>query len=77
VHITNSISILEGYNSDWLNILKDLKDEEKTKEEKKLHKMADGSDAYIKLILDAGEYVAHLQTKLKIISRERTCQSYW
>jgi len=69
--ITNSISILEQCNSDWSNVLKDLKDEQKTKEEKELHKMADGSDGYIELILDAGEYVAHLQTKLKIIWREQ------
>jgi len=41
------------------------------KEEKELHKMADGSKGYIKVLLDAGENVAHLRTKLKVISRQQ------
>ena len=67
----NSISLLERCNSDWSNVLKDLKGDERIKEEKELQKMADGSDGYVELILDAGEHVARLQTKSKIISREQ------
>ena len=38
--ISNSSSLLERCNRDWSEVLKDLKGEEKTKEEKKLHELA-------------------------------------
>ena len=69
--ISNSSSLLERCNRDWSEVLKDLKGEEKTKEEKKLHELADGHEGYVELLLDAGETVVFLQTRLKVISREQ------
>ena len=69
--ISNSSSLLECCNRDWSEVLKDLKGEEKTKEEKKLHELADGHEGYVGLLLDAGETVVFLQTRLKVISREQ------
>ena len=57
---------LECCNRNWLNVLKDLK---RTKEEREFNKMVDEGEGYIKLLLDAGKNVAHLQTRLKVISR--------
>jgi len=70
--LKNSVSILERCNRDWSSVLKDLKGEEKeVKEEKELQKMVDGNEGYVELLLDAGESVARLETRLKRISTEQ------
>ena len=46
-HINTNISLLECCNSDWAGLLKDLKGEEKVKEEKEHQKAVEGSDSYI------------------------------
>jgi len=41
--ITSSVSLLERCNRDWTNVLKDLKGDDKAKEEKEYHRLANGS----------------------------------
>ena len=69
--ISNSSSLLECCNHYWSDVLKDLKGEEKTKEDKKLHELADSCEGYVELVLDAGETVVRLQTRLKVILGEQ------
>ena len=54
-------------------MLKDLKGDEKIKEEKEHHQLAGESKGYIDFIvlLDAGETVIHLQICLKVIVRAK------
>ena len=51
------ISLLERCDRDWVNLLKDLRGDEKVKEEKELERVAEGRKGYI---LDAGDVVAQL-----------------
>ena len=49
--------------------MKELKGEEKGKEEKEYQRVAEGSKGYIEVLLDSNEVVVHLQTRLRVISR--------
>ena len=69
--IYTNISLLECCNRDWAGLLKDLKGEEKVKEEKEHQKVSEGSDGYIEVLLDTNEVVARLQTRLKVIARKK------
>ena len=69
--ISTNISLLERCNRDWSNLLKDLKNEERNKEEKEFHRVADGSEGYIEVMMDANEMVVRLQGRLKLIVRAR------
>ena len=73
--INTNISLLECCNCDLASLLKDLKGEEKAKEEKEHQKASEGSDGYIEMLLDANKVVARLQTRLKVIARrkEQSC----
>ena len=51
------------------NLLKDLKDEEKGKEEKEYPRVAEGNEGYIEALMEANELVARLETRLKVITR--------
>ena len=60
--INTSISFLERCNRDWANLLKDLKGEEKGKEEKEYQLVAEGNEGYIEALMEANELVAQLET---------------
>ena len=70
-HINMNVSLLERCNRDWSSLLKDLKSEECSKEEKKYQRVADGSEGYIEILMDANEMVVRLQGWLKLIVRAR------
>ena len=57
-HINTNVSLLERCNRDWANLLKDLKSEEKGKEEKEYQQIAEGSEGYIEILMEANEVVA-------------------
>ena len=67
-----NISLLEHFNHDWSSLLKDLKNEDWSKEEKEYQRVAEGSEGYIEILMDANEMVARLQSRLKLIARART-----
>jgi len=62
--ITGTCSLLERCNRDWVNVLKDLRGEEKTK-------FSEGSEGFVEVMLDASEMGMHLQLKLRSITRAR------
>ena len=70
-HINTNVSLLERCNRDWSSLLKDLKSEERSKEEKEYQRVADGSKGYIEILMDANEMVVRLQGRLKLIVRAR------
>ena len=70
-HINTNVSLLERCNRDWSSLLKDLKSEECNKEEKEYQRVADGSEGYIEILMDANEMVVRLQGRLKLIVRAR------
>ena len=47
----------------------DLKTEEKVKEEKDYQLVAEGSEGYTEILMEANELVARLETRLKVIAR--------
>ena len=47
----------------------DLKTEEKVKEKKEYQRVAEGSEGYIEILMEANKLVAHLETRLKVIAR--------
>ena len=49
-----------------------MKNEDRSKEEKEHQRVAEGSEGYIEILMDANEVVAHLQSRLKLIARART-----
>ena len=51
--------------------MKDLKGDERSKEEKEYQHVAEGSEGYIEMLMDANEVVARLQGRLKLIARGR------
>ena len=70
--INTNVSLLERYcNRDWSSLLKDLKGDEQSKEEKEYQRVAEGSEGYIEMLMDANEMVARLQGRLKLIARVR------
>ena len=69
--INTNVSLLERCNHDWSSLLKDLKNEERSKEEKEYQQVADGSEGYIEILMDANEMVVRLQGWLKLIIQAR------
>ena len=69
--VNTSVSLIERCNRDWANLLRDVKDEEKVKEEKEFERAADSKDGYIEALLDAGDVVARLEARLRQIMRKR------
>ena len=69
--INMNVSLLECCNRDWSSLLKDLKSEERSKEEKKNQRVADGSEGHIEILMDANEMVVRLQGRLKLILQAR------
>ena len=51
------------------NLLKDLKTEEKVKEEKEYQRVSERNEGYVEILMEANELVAHLETRLKVIAR--------
>ena len=51
------------------NLLKDLKTEEKVKEEKEYQRVAERNEGYVEILMEANELVARLETHLKVIVR--------
>ena len=70
--ININVSLLERCNRNWSSLLKDLKNEDRSKEEKEHQCVAEGSEGYIEILMDANEMVARLQSRLKLIARART-----
>ena len=68
--VNTSVSPIERCNRDWANLLRDVKGEEKVKEEKEFERAADGKDGYIEALLDAGDVVARLEARLRQIMRK-------
>ena len=68
--MNNNISILERCNRDWVSLLKGLKGEEKTAEEKEHTRVGEGTEGYIEVLLNAGELVSRLKSRLKRIVRK-------
>ena len=62
--INTNVSLLERCNRDWSSLLKDLKNEDRSKEEKEYQHVAEGSEGYIEILMDANEMVARLQSWL-------------
>ena len=48
-----------------------MKTEEKVKEEKEYQQVAEGSEGYIEILMEANNLVSHLETHLKVIARIR------
>ena len=67
--ININVSLLERCNRNWSSLLKDLKNEDRSKEEKEHQPVAEGSEGYIEILMDANEMVARLQSR---IARART-----
>ena len=59
-----TVSLQKGATA---NLLKDLKTEENVKEEKEYQRVAEGSEGYIEILMEANELVARLETRLKVI----------
>ena len=59
--INTNVSLLER-NRDWSSLLKDLKTEDRSKEEKEYQRVAEGNEGYIEILMDANEMVARLQS---------------
>ena len=68
--INTNVSLLERCNRDWANLLKDLKSEERGKEEKEYQRVAEGNEGYIETLMEANE-VVDLEARLKAITRTR------
>ena len=69
--VNANVSLLERCNRDWSSLLKDLKGDERSKEEKEYQRVAEGSEGYVEMLMDANEVVARLQGRLKLIARAR------
>ena len=67
--INTTICLLERCNRDWASLLKEIDGEERTKEEAEYQKVTEGSESFIEVLLDAGEIIARLEARLKIITR--------
>ena len=70
--ININVSLLERCNRNWSSLLKDLKNEDRSKKEKEHQRVAEGSEGYIEILMDTNEMVARLQSWLKLIARART-----
>ena len=46
-----------------------MKTQEKVKEEKEYQRVAEGSEGYVEILMEANELVARLETRLKVIAR--------
>ena len=68
--MNNNLSILERCNRDWVSLLKDLKGEERTAEEREHSRVGEGTEGYIEVLLNAGELISSLKGKLKRIVRK-------
>ena len=51
------------------NLLKDLKTEEKVKDEKEYQRVAEGSEGHIEILMEANELIDRLETRLQVIAR--------
>ena len=49
--MTNSVSILERCNRDWVSLLKDLKGEGKKAEDEEHSRAAEGTEGYIEVLM--------------------------
>jgi len=57
-HINNNVAVLERCDRDWSVLLSGLKEKtEKVTEEKEHARVAEGTDGYIELLMNAGETI--------------------
>jgi len=70
IRIKTTCGILERCNTDWSNLLKDLKGEEKAKEEKEFQRFTEGGDGYLEVFLDANETVSRLESRQRRVVKE-------
>jgi len=68
--LTVNISTLERCNKDWTGVLKDLKGEAKTAEEREYNRVADRDEGLIDAIIVGNKVVAKLKAKITFISRK-------
>ena len=69
--MNTNISLLERCNCNWVSLLKDLRGDEKVKEEQELERVAEGGEGYIEVLLDAGDVVARLEARIRQILRKK------
>jgi len=69
--MNTNICLLERCNRDWASLLKEFEGDEWTKEEEEHQKVTEGSEGFIEVLLDAGEIIACLEARLKMITRSR------
>ena len=70
--ISTNIALLEKCNNDWLNILKELKDNAKVTEEHKYAPICEGEDGLIEALLTGNKVLARLKTRIMLILQKRT-----
>ena len=69
--MNTNICLLERCNHNWASLLKEMDGDERTKEEVEYQKVTEGSEGFIDVLLNAGEIIACLEARLKIITRTR------
>ena len=69
--VEHTCSLLERCNRDWSIVLKDMKGEEKSKEEAEYQRFSEGEESFVETLLDAGDVVARLQSRLKVIAKTK------
>ena len=67
--ITTNVSLLERCNDNWVTLLRELKGEEKTIEEKEYSWATEGDDGLVELLLDSKEMASCLQACLAKVLR--------
>ena len=59
--ISTTITLLEKCNDDWLNILKELKDDAKVTKKREYARVTEGEDGLIETLLNGKEVLARLE----------------
>ena len=58
--MATNISLLERCNRDWADLLKGLSGEERAMEETEYNQVADGTEGFVEVMLNANEAIAQL-----------------
>ena len=67
---STNISILERCNHDWVSLLREMHGEAKDAEEKEQTRVAEGTEGYVEVLINASEVVSRLNSRLKRIERK-------
>jgi len=70
-HINSNVAILERCDREWSMLLSGLKEKtEKVTEVKEHTRVAESTDGYIEVLMNAGETTAHFKGRLKCLKRK-------